>query len=294
MNIPGIRAAWLGLCLLTFHFSEAADGSIPFTYKARALQPGEVVRIEAQPSRQLGSLHVEAFDRKFPAFIQEKGGVWTALVGIDLDTSPGSYSLTLLGTDLDGKTLKSQKTIRVVAKKFPTRTLTMEEKFVTPPQEVLARIDKERVEVNKIFAASTPVKFWTGPFKAPVPGNVISVFGKRNVYNGKPRDPHTGIDFRGATGTPIRAPNSGRVVLAQNLYYSGNTVILDHGLGLYSYLGHMSAISVTVGDEVESGHIVGKVGATGRVTGPHLHWTVRMNTARVDPLSLIRILQGFQ
>jgi murein DD-endopeptidase MepM/ murein hydrolase activator NlpD len=121
---------------------------------------------------------------------------------------------------------------------------------------------------------------------------VISAFGKRTVYNGQPRSPHTGVDFRGAVGTPIRSPNAGRVVLAENIYYSGNTVILDHGLGLYSYFGHMSAFSVKSGDHVETGAIIGKVGATGRATGPHLHWTVRLIMARVDPLSLVKILSN--
>ena len=124
----------------------------------------------------------------------------------------------------------------------------------------------------------------------PVPGEVISAFGKRSVYNGQPRSPHRGADFRGATGTPIRAPNAGKVVLASDLYYTGNTVILDHGLGLYSYFGHMSAISVEEGALVQTGEIVGKVGATGLVTGPHLHWTVCLVGVRIDPLSLVDIL----
>lgn len=291
MTIPAIKTIWFGLCLLPFLFAEAADESLPFTYTARTLQPGEVVLVEAQPPRPLKSLHVEAFDRTFPAFIRGKGDKWTALIGIDLDTNPGSYRLKLSGMDVEGKSLTAQKTLRVVAKKFPARTLTVDEKYVTPPQDVLDRIEKEGALVKGIFAAVTPAKFWKRPFEVPVPGKVISAFGKRNIYNGKPRNPHSGIDFRGATGTPIRAPNSGRVVLAQDLYYSGNTVILDHGLGLYSYMGHMSAILVAPGDEVTAGDIVGKVGATGRVTGPHLHWTVRMNEARVDPLSLVNILK---
>jgi murein DD-endopeptidase MepM/ murein hydrolase activator NlpD len=292
MAISGIKAALFGLCLLPFFSTEAAENGLTFIYKARTLQPGEVLLIEARTARPLKSLQAEAFDRKFPAFVPKGGQAWTALVGIDLDTSPGNYPLTLTGTDVDGKHLAVQKTLRVIAKKFPTRTLAVDEKFVSPPKEVLARIEKESAEVNAIFTAVTPEKFWSGQFRVPVPGKVISAFGKRNLYNGKPRSPHTGVDFRGATGTPVRAPNAGRIVLAQELYYSGNTVIIDHGLGLYSYMGHMSAILVALGDKVVRGQRVGKVGATGRVTGPHLHWTVRLNTARVNPLSLIRILKS--
>jgi murein DD-endopeptidase MepM/ murein hydrolase activator NlpD len=191
---------------------------------------------------------------------------------------------------MDGSSVAARKSINVIAKKFPSRSLSVDEKYVTPPAEVLARIDEEREKVNAIFASVTPEKFWIGLFRIPVPGKVISAFGKRNIYNGKPRSPHSGADFKGAAGTPIRAPNAARVVLAEDLYYSGNTLILDHGLGLYSYLAHLSEFSVKKGDQVEPGDLIGKVGATGRVTGPHLHWTVRLIMARVDPLSLVNIL----
>jgi murein DD-endopeptidase MepM/ murein hydrolase activator NlpD len=187
--------------------------------------------------------------------------------------------------------MTARKSIKVIAKKFPARRLTVDEKFVTPPEETLARIEKERERMSTIFASVTPEKFWGGPFQIPVPGKVISAFGKRNFYNGKPRAPHSGADFEGAAGTAIRAPNAGRVVLAEDLYYSGNTIILDHGLGLYSYLAHLSEFFVKGGDQVKTGELIGKVGATGRVTGPHLHWTVRLIATRVDPLSLVSILR---
>ena len=141
--------------------------------------------------------------------------------------------------------------------------------------------------MRAIFDALSPRRYWLGAFHVPVPGPPISEFGKRSIYNGKPRSPHAGTDFQGATGTPVQAPNAGRVVLAADLYYSGNTVILDHGLGLYSYFGHLSAFSVREGDQLSTGDVVGKVGATGLVTGPHLHWSVRLVGTRVDPLSLI-------
>jgi murein DD-endopeptidase MepM/ murein hydrolase activator NlpD len=169
--------------------------------------------------------------------------------------------------------------------------LTVEPKYVSPPADVQERIRKERRLVDSIFEATTRERFWKGPFKAPVPGQVTSPFGYRSVYNGQQRSSHSGTDFRGAVGSPIHAPNAGRIVLTDDLYYTGKTVIIDHGQGLYSYLGHMSAISVKVGDYVETGDLVGKVGATGRATGPHLHWTVRLRISRVDPISLISVLK---
>jgi len=218
--------------------------------------------------------------------------VWTGLIGIDLETKPGRHEVKLRGTSANGGTVLSEDTFTVTAKTFPTRRLTVDEQFVNPPQQALARIREESARVRAIFDTVTPRRYWSGSFSLPVPGPVISAFGKRSVYNGQARSPHSGTDFQGAAGTPIRAPNAGKVVLASALYYSGNTVILDHGFGLYSYFGHMSAFSVKKGDQVNPGEVVGKVGATGVVTGPHLHWSVRLVGTRVDPMSLIRVLAG--
>jgi murein DD-endopeptidase MepM/ murein hydrolase activator NlpD len=123
-----------------------------------------------------------------------------------------------------------------------------------------------------------------------VPDEANSAFGTRSVYNGEPRAPHSGADFLSPAGRPVKAPSAGRVVLADPQYFSGNTVIIDHGLGLFSTLMHLEQIDVKVGDMVTAGQVIGKVGATGRVTGPHLHWSVRLDNARVDPLSLLYVL----
>jgi murein DD-endopeptidase MepM/ murein hydrolase activator NlpD len=292
VTVSVLTAMVLGATLfLSFALSLETDGSqdepLSLTHKQRSLQPGEVILFESESSRPLKQMLLKAFSREFPAFSEDGGLNWTALVGIDLDTKPGRYAVELFGIDRDGKNLAGSSVLTVAAKKFPTRRLTVEEKYVSPPADVLVRIKAERERVNGIFAATAHERLWQGPFLLPVPGSVISAFGKRSVYNGRPRSPHAGVDFRGAAGTPIQAPNAGIVVLAANLYYSGNTVILDHGLGLYSYLGHMSNFSVREGDRVKTGDIVGKVGATGVVTGPHLHWTVRLITSRIDPLSLV-------
>jgi murein DD-endopeptidase MepM/ murein hydrolase activator NlpD len=124
----------------------------------------------------------------------------------------------------------------------------------------------------------------------PVPGVPGSNFGSRSIFNGEERAPHAGVDFRGATGTPVRAPAGGRVVLAEDLFFTGQTVVIDHGLGLYSLLAHLSRLDVAPGQAVAQGDTVGLLGATGRVTGPHLHWTVRLNGARVDPLRVVALL----
>jgi murein DD-endopeptidase MepM/ murein hydrolase activator NlpD len=153
-----------------------------------------------------------------------------------------------------------------------------------------ARIDREAADLQRLWNAPAPQRLWSGPFARPVPGRATSIFGTRSIFNGKPRSPHGGADFLSPAGTPIRAPNGGRIVLARDLYFSGNTVVIDHGLGLFSLLAHLSVIDVHEGDIVVTDAVVGRVGATGRVTGPHLHWAVRASGARVDPLSLLALL----
>jgi murein DD-endopeptidase MepM/ murein hydrolase activator NlpD len=272
--------------------TKAEDQALRFAHRERSLQPGEAVFFEVESSRPLRRMTAEAFGRKFPVFVETGGLKSTGLLGIDLDTGPGRYPVRLTGIDAAGGTVAVQDTLTVTQKIFPSRRLTVEQKYVSPPTDVLDRIREEREKVNAVFASVTTERLWNGPFRLPVPGEVISAFGKRSIYNGQPRSPHTGVDFRGSTGTPIQAPNGGRVVLVSDLYYSGNTVIIDHGMGLYSYFGHMSAFSVKEGEVVKTGDPIGKIGATGLVTGPHLHWTVRLAGTRVDPLSLVQILSG--
>jgi len=155
---------------------------------------------------------------------------------------------------------------------------------------LLERIREESERLRRIFASVTPERLWRGAFVAPVPGSPSSSFGSRSVLNGQPRSPHSGADFHAPTGTPVKAPNAGKVALAADLYYSGNTVIIDHGFGLYSLFGHLSGFMAKEGEEVPGRKVIGYVGATGRSTGPHLHWAVRLSATRVDPLSLIAVL----
>jgi murein DD-endopeptidase MepM/ murein hydrolase activator NlpD len=162
---------------------------------------------------------------------------------------------------------------------------------VNPPASEIPRIERERAQLEKLWETWTPEKLWDGAFVAPVPEPANSAFGTRSILNGEPRSPHGGADFPSAAGTPIKAPNAGRVVVADALYFTGNTVVVDHGLGLYSLFAHMTEMNVHTDDAVKTGEVLGTVGSTGRVTGPHLHWAVRLNGARVDPVALIGALE---
>src|SRR5205085_12304860 len=148
---------------------------------------------------------------------------------------------------------------------------------------------REAALLADTWKASANERLWAAAFVRPVNDPANSAFGTRSVFNGKPRNAHGGADFLSPAGTPIHAPNAGRVVVARPLYFSGNTVVIDHGLGIFSMLAHLSAFDVHEGDRVAAGDRVGRVGATGRVTGPHLHWAVRAAGARVDPLSVLAL-----
>jgi murein DD-endopeptidase MepM/ murein hydrolase activator NlpD len=259
------------------------------SHQARALNPGEIVLLDVRPTVPPSDVRATAFGQAIRFFPVESEGVWRALIGIDLTTEPGDYPVAVRLTTAGDETVRQTHTLTVESKDFPTRRLTVNPSYVNPPADVVGRIQRETRLQAELFATATGERLWRGGFQAPVPGEATSSFGRRSVFNGQPRSPHSGADFQAAEGTPIRAPNHGIVALAGELYFSGNVVILDHGWGLYSYFAHLSAIDVADGDVVTPGQIVGKVGATGRVTGPHLHWTVRLNDARVDPIALMEL-----
>lgn len=255
---------------------------------ARSLQPGEIVRFTITTATATDHLAITAFDRAVTPFkIDDR--TWQALIGIDLDAPAGPVLVTITPSAPVPATAVVYRLV-VKPKAFPTRRLTVNPDFVTPPPAVEARIEAEAKELTAIWKSSPPTRLWTDAFVRPVPQAANSAFGTRSVFNGEVRSPHGGADFASPEGTPVRAPGGGRIVLAKPLYYTGNTVVLDHGLGLMSLFAHFSAISVHEGDVVTAGTVLGRVGATGRVTGPHLHWTLRADGARVDPLSLLAIM----
>jgi murein DD-endopeptidase MepM/ murein hydrolase activator NlpD len=265
----------------------APDQSLRVSVQARAIQPGELVVLTVTSAEPVASMRASGFDRPLPAYAVD-ATTWRVLAAIDLDVKPGKYVVSI---GADGATAQRvTHTLAVTPKQFRTRELTVDPAFVNPPESARERIREESDLLAKVFASLAPERLWRGPFVRPVPHEANSAFGSRSVFNGEPRSAHTGADFLSPAGTPVKAPNAGRIVLARDLYYSGRTVIIDHGLGMASHLAHLSAIDVVEGATVAAGDVVGKVGATGRVTGAHLHWSVRVGPARVDPLSALSVL----
>ena len=291
LMVPLLAAA----CALVAASTASGDGPLPkaapltVSLTARAIQPGEVVRFDLRHPQPIEQLTLHAIDSLVPAF-RRPDGSWRALVGIDLDVPPGPHPVRVDASLERGRLVSHVEMMTVRPKAFRTRRLRVSRRYVNPPEAVTRRIESEHLRLTGLFAAEQPQPLWSGAFIRPIPVGVVSGFGVRSVFNGQPRAPHGGADFASPSGTPVRAPGGGTVVLAEPLYFTGNTVVIDHGVGLVSLFAHLSRIDVAVGDAVKKRERIGLVGATGRVTGPHLHWTVRLHGARVDPLSVIAAL----
>lgn len=264
----------------------ASAASIGIDVQARAIHAGELVVLTINLPRAVDHLDVRAFGRPVATF-KVDDRTWRALVGIDLAVKAGRHQVSIDG---GGDGLYALHQLQVRPHRFASRAVRVDQAFVNPPADARSRIEREAKELAAIWKASTSERLWQGPFLRPVPGAATSRFGTRSIFNGKRRAPHSGADFLSPEGAVILAPNSGRVVLARALYFTGNTVVVDHGLGVFSLLAHLSTIDVEEGASAKAGQVVGTVGATGRASGPHLHWAVRVNDARVDPLAVLALL----
>jgi murein DD-endopeptidase MepM/ murein hydrolase activator NlpD len=227
--------------------------------------------------------------QKLQFFRGRDGRAWYALAGADVQTQTGSSTLQISAPAANGTSIDLSRTVEILPAHYRTSTLSVAPKFVEPGPDELTRIKAERELKDKVFASSAAEPLWSGDFRAPVHAPPTDSFGTRRTFNGTLASIHQGMDFRAAPGTPVHAGNSGVVVLARPLYYEGNCVVIDHGLGLFTISMHLSRIDVHEGDRVRKGQLLGLSGATGRVTGPHLHWAVRWQNAYLDPAKMLRM-----
>lgn len=258
---------------------------------ARSMSAGEVVLVTVRVPAEFTATEVEGVcgSQEVRFARVGDGSTWTGLLGFDLDAPAAPQLLRVTARGTAGAVLTGRLDLALQPKSFRTRRLEVAPRYVTPPKALQARIDREQRAIRDLLGHSAEVALWRGPWMRPVPGISLSSFGVRSVFNGQARAPHTGTDFRAAAGTPLRAPAAGVVVLAEEHYFPGNQVMLDHGLGTFSLFAHLSTFAVNVGDRVSRGDTLGATGATGRVTGPHLHWAARVNGARVDAESLLEV-----
>ncbi len=219
-------------------------------------------------------------------------GGFGALVGVDLEEPPGPRSFAIEVVDAFGRKAEARGEVAVKAGVFPVQRLTVPKPMAELDEETVKRVERETATLLALFERSTPGRLWEGPFLFPVDGGAEPTgFGARRIINGEERSRHSGVDIAAPSGTEVLAANAGRVALVGEYFFPGRFVILDHGLGLYTLYFHLQTIEVAEGQLVQRGERIGTVGTTGRVTGPHLHFAVRSQGARVDPISLLTLLQ---
>lgn len=269
--MPRFFSVLLVLCL-TFN-AHAAD-----SYITRLLNkpvPGGVAVIELGTGPQAP----KATYQGKPVLVVKEQDTWRAIVGIPLTVKPGNQQISSGGREVS---------FTVGSKKYPEQRITLKNKRqVNPNPADIKRIDNElaiQIKAYRTFSPNTPSNLL---LDKPVNGPLSSKFGVRRFFNGEERNPHAGLDFAVPAGTPIKTPAAGKVILIGNYFFNGNTVFVDHGQGFISMFCHMSNIDTRVGQQLARGEVVGKVGSTGRATGPHMHWNVSLNDARVDPAIFI-------
>jgi murein DD-endopeptidase MepM/ murein hydrolase activator NlpD len=208
-----------------------------------------------------------------------------AMLGVGMHAKPGPRILQVRAR-VGRKTITRQRSIAIVARKFPREELSVAPRMNKPPQAIHARIKRELAAMRRALRTASPERNWEFPFHRPVEGIMLSRFGLRRTFNRETKRRHTGLDFRAPEGTAIEAIAAGQVVLVGNFYLPGNTVVIDHGNGVVSMVMHLSEVLVAEGDRVKRGMVYGRAGATGRVTGAHLHLSVSVQGVAVDPAPL--------
>jgi len=227
-------------------------------------------------------------DRSIPFFKTGPAGEYGALVGIDMADEPATVDLKAAITYPDGRQERMYRVV-VQAEAFRVQSMTLPKDQVEPDAAALKRINLEKEKVQAVLAGFTPERLWKASFLVPVEGTVTGAFGSKRILNGQPRNQHSGEDIAAPLGAPVKAANDGIVRMVDDQFFSGISVILDHGLGLFTMYFHLDSATVKEGARVKRGEVIGTVGHSGRATGPHLHWAAWLNGSRVNPFSLAKL-----
>ena len=279
-------AALLALALLPL--TAAAGDRLVVTWHPARPRIGDVAWLHLRGASETAVVEGSVGHRPL-AFFPYAGG-YAALVGLDIDVKPGvqPWRLAVLEPGLDPRPLTGKVT--VVPRQFPVQRLTVPPGMADPDPETERRAVAEGQHLQMLYRTVSPERLWRGPFTRPVAGTEPpSGFGARRIINGTPRAAHSGVDYSAPRGTPVVAANAGRVALVGDYFFPGRLVALDHGLGLYTLYFHLDSVAVAEGDRVDRGQTLGTVGATGRATGPHLHFGAQLGGARIDPAALLAL-----
>ena len=268
--------------------------SLPSVHGLEA-QQGEALLLTVKIDRPAARVWGRFQERTIPFFKIGPKGQYGGLVGIDLAAESNliDMRIEIQGPDGQGSNGNGIATlhrlIQVKSSGFRVEELTVPPKRDALDEGTLRRVKEERELMIKKLSGVSRKRLWDGPFLVPVSGPVSGNFGSKRIINGQPRNPHSGEDIAAPGGTPVAASNHGLIVWTGDFFFSGKGVLLDHGLGLFTMYFHLSKIMVKEGETVSKGQTIGQVGATGRATGPHLHWGARLNMARINPFSLTRL-----
>lgn len=282
---------WVGLLLATLGLLFTAEASAAADKAAVAWHPskprvGDVAWILVPDVIDTGAVE-GSVDGKPLTFFPYAGG-YAALFGIDLDTKPGNHVWRVGVVEPGREPRSAQGIVKILRRDFHVERLTVPNTMVDLDPETERRAVAEGKQLATLYRTITPERIWRGKFTAPVGTTKAGAgFGARRIINGQPRSPHSGNDYSAPKGTPVIAVNAGKVALVGEFFFPGRLVILDHGLGLYTAYFHLDTIAVVEGERVERGQTLGTVGATGRATGPHLHFGAQVAGARIDPTTLL-------
>ena len=252
---------------------------------------GDIVVVRVPVDQRVTAVTGRFLSRTIPFFQDGTEGTapaYVGLVGVDLQDAPGTHELILDVVSSAGHRRLSYNVL-VIKEKRAVQRLTLPKDKVDLDEDSLIRVKAEQAEIRTVLASVSERRLWASDFLRPVEGPITGAFGRQRIINGQAKNPHNGEDIAAPLGADVVAMNDGVVCLTADHFFSGKGIFLDHGLGLYSMYFHLSEVSVKDGEVVRRGQVIGKVGASGRATGPHLHWGVNMNGARVDPLSLIKL-----
>ena len=280
-------------CLLTAT-GTFADNSLRLEILPKTAKQGEVCLIRVAGPKKLKNVEGEFQQVKIPMSLNSAGKAYEGLLAVDLEAKPAKYQVKVQGTDPVGKSLDGASSLEVKKVPFKTQTLSLPSSMVDLDPKTLERVNGESKRIEALFQRTRKDKLWKGRFLQPVQGEISTPFGLRRVINGQKKSPHSGVDLRAEAGTPVLASNSGSVILVDDFFFSGKSVILDHGQGIYSMYFHLLETLVREGEKISRGDVLGQVGSTGRSTGPHLHWGFRAQGAKVDPFSLIRVTEAMR
>jgi hypothetical protein len=290
----GFGSAWLFLFVLAtvpLVGPAPACGGGPRLAVRLALEQvkqGGVTVLRIESPAPIRTLRIRVGNRELGSPTPEGQARVVLAIGIDLEQPPGPLLVRADAVDARDRPLAGQRTLRVLDAHFPVQRLTVPRPFVELDAASLERAGREKAVLDRLWETVTPQQLWRGPFRVPLDGAGPPFgFGVRRIINGEPRSPHTGVDFSAPAGAPVFASNAGIAVLVADHFFAGTSVVLDHGLGLYTMYFHLQESLVQPGQRVDAGQVIARVGSTGRATGPHLHWGGRLFGARIDPRALL-------